>query len=142
MSGKIGKAIVRGCRNCDITLLLSTFKHDDNVLLQHAIILEGRVTRLEQMHVEDCRTFQYEVAERAIVRSIAEASRYDRNELATIVEQRKRQGHESRVQIDSLNTDSTQCGTMYGIAPYLFVGGIQNGVGIFWKCFSKQASME
>lgn len=129
MGGKVGEGVVGRSRNRHRPLPTTVLKPDDNVFLQHIIILECLAARLEQMDAPDGGTLKDEVTERAVVRPIAEAARDDRHDLPALRGQR----HKGRVQIHRLDADTAQNQPVRRIAVDLLIGWIEDCVCIAFQ---------
>ena len=108
VGGQVGKAVIGRSRDRDRPLLAATLQADDDVFLQHLVIPESLVARLEQVHVADRRPLKDEVTERAVIRPVAEAARDDGHDLPA----RRCLAHGQRdkggIQIHRLDADSAQ----------------------------------
>lgn len=129
VAGKVGEAVVGGGGNSHRPLPPAALQPDDDVLLQHIVVPEGFVARLEQVQVADGGPFQQKVAERAVVGAVAEAARNDRHDLAARRHQQYRQRDKCRVQVDRLDADLTHQQTVTGSAADFLVRRVEDGVG-------------
>ncbi|MBT9137044.1 MAG: hypothetical protein DDT34_02130 [Firmicutes bacterium] len=133
MGHKVGEGVIGRCRNRHRPLLATSLQADDDVLLQNLVVLEGLAARLEQVHMADGGTLKDEVAERPIVRPIAEATRDDGHDLPARCCLSNSQRNEGTIQVHRLDADTAQGQPVRGIAVDLLVRRVEDGVGVPWK---------
>jgi len=85
------------------------------------------------VHVADGRTLKDEVAERPVIRPIAEAARDDGNDLPARRGLGDGQRNEGAIQIHRLDADTAKGQPVRGLAVDLLVGRIEDYVGVSWK---------
>src|SRR3990172_12758621 len=71
----VGKTVVCRCGNCHVPLLAAALHKENDVFLQYGIVLEGFVSRTEQMHMTESDLFEQELSDWPVVRPVAETAR-------------------------------------------------------------------
>ncbi len=72
--GKVGESVVSRAGNGDLLLQASMLQSDNDIFLQHLIVIESLGAGHKQMKVPDRSAIRDELAERTIVRPVAEAA--------------------------------------------------------------------
>ena len=106
---------------------------DDDVFLQDIVVTKGFVSGVKQMQVFECRAAEYKIAERPVIRAVAEAAGYDRDKLSAFFQQIQRQRDKSGIEVHRFDADAAQCRAVRRIAPHLLVGRVQDRVRIPWQ---------